>query len=206
MRLVFSQIHRTTAEGIMLAPKGHRCACSASGSASKASHRARRDVSPAVRRSRRCSTASDVDAERRSTEVVRDAIGAAGSNAGSIPCLGDAEDGLGRQVHNERPATGRLRAVLTRGRKPRGPTECAIAHHEPRYSGSLGVPFRIVQPWGRDKGREATLVSEHPTVSAAFAEIDRLAAEMLRTGARTDSVELLVVDADGRILSRPDAH
>jgi hypothetical protein len=31
--------------------------------------------------------------------------------------------------------------------------------------------FRIVQPWGRDKAREATLISEHATAAEAFAEI-----------------------------------
>jgi hypothetical protein len=56
------------------------------------------------------------------------------------------------------------------------------------------VPFRIVQPWGLDKTREATLLSEHETVDEAFGEIDRLAAQMMRTGARSDAVELLVVD------------
>ena len=41
--------------------------------------------------------------------------------------------------------------------------------------------FRIVQPYGREVGRESTLVSEHPTVSDPFAEMDRLAAQMVRT-------------------------
>jgi hypothetical protein len=44
------------------------------------------------------------------------------------------------------------------------------------------------------------LISEHHTAAAAFAEIDRLTAQMLRTGARTDSVELLVADADEEII------
>jgi hypothetical protein len=35
------------------------------------------------------------------------------------------------------------------------------------------MPFRIVQPYGRDVGGEATTISEHRTVSEAFAEIDR---------------------------------
>src|SRR5688572_19571504 len=42
--------------------------------------------------------------------------------------------------------------------------------------------FRVVQPWGADKAREATLISEHPTAAEAFAEIDRLSAEMVCTG------------------------
>ena len=64
-------------------------------------------------------------------------------------------------------------------------------------------PFRIVQPWGRDKARQATVISEHATAAAAFAEIDRLAAQMLRTGARSDAVELLVVDTAGDLVPRP---
>jgi hypothetical protein len=67
-------------------------------------------------------------------------------------------------------------------------------------------PFRIVQPWGPDKARQATIISEHATAAEAFAEIDRLSAQMVRTGARSDYVELLVVDAAAQIVRRPDAH
>lgn len=63
--------------------------------------------------------------------------------------------------------------------------------------------FRIVQPWGPDKARQATIVSEHESAAAAFAEIDRLSSEMVRTGARSDAVELLVVDASDRLVRRP---
>ncbi len=68
------------------------------------------------------------------------------------------------------------------------------------------LPFRVMQPWGPDKGRQATLMSEHATVAAAFAEIERLSAEMVRTGAPSDTVELVVVDADGQIVLRPGAQ
>ncbi len=57
-----------------------------------------------------------------------------------------------------------------------------------------------MQPWGPHKGRQATLISEHHTVAAAFAEIDRLASEMVRTGAPSDAIELVVVDADDRVV------
>ena len=40
----------------------------------------------------------------------------------------------------------------------------------------------------------------------AFAQIDRLSAQMIRTGAPSNAVELLVVDAVGRIIPRPGAH
>ena len=68
------------------------------------------------------------------------------------------------------------------------------------------MPFRIVQPWGPDKSRQATLISEHATVEEAFSEIDRLAAQMIRTGAPSDAVELLVIDASDRLVRRPDAQ
>ena len=64
--------------------------------------------------------------------------------------------------------------------------------------------FRVMQPWGPHKGRQATLISEHHTVAAAFREIDRLSAQMNR--APSDAVELIVVDADDRVVVRPDAQ
>jgi hypothetical protein len=63
--------------------------------------------------------------------------------------------------------------------------------------------YRIVQPYGRDKARESTVISEHQSAADAFAEIDRLSAQMVRTGAPSDAVELVVVDA---IIQRPEAH
>jgi hypothetical protein len=45
-------------------------------------------------------------------------------------------------------------------------------------------------------------ISEHATAAEAFREIDRLASEMVRTGAPSDAVELIVVDQDDRIMSR----
>ncbi len=67
-------------------------------------------------------------------------------------------------------------------------------------------PFRVVQPWGQDRGRQATALSEHTTLAAAFDAIDRLASEMVRTGAPSDAVELVVVDGDGNVKARPDLH
>ena len=68
------------------------------------------------------------------------------------------------------------------------------------------MAYRIVQPYGRDKAREATIISEHSTATEAFAEIDRLPAQMIRTGAPGDAIELLVVDDAGRIVQRPGAQ
>ena len=50
--------------------------------------------------------------------------------------------------------------------------------------------FKVVQPWGPNKARDATIVSVHQTADDAFAEIDRLADRMIATGAHSDSVEL----------------
>ena len=66
--------------------------------------------------------------------------------------------------------------------------------------------YRVVQPYGRDKARESTVFSEHARAADAFAEIDRLSAQMVRTGALSDAVELIVVDGTGRIVQRLEAH
>jgi hypothetical protein len=66
--------------------------------------------------------------------------------------------------------------------------------------------YRVVQPWGRDKARQATVVSQHHTSKAAFSAIDRVAALAARNGTDAGHLELLVVDDEGRIMRRPDAH
>lgn len=66
--------------------------------------------------------------------------------------------------------------------------------------------WRVVQPWGRDRGRQATVVSEHASAAEAFAHIDRLAVQMVRTGAPADSVALVVVDDAGNLIDRPETH
>jgi hypothetical protein len=69
------------------------------------------------------------------------------------------------------------------------------------------MAFRVVQPWGQDKVRQSTWLSEHETAEAAFREIDRLASEMSRTGVPSDAIELVVLDVDGkRIVSRNHSH
>lgn len=64
------------------------------------------------------------------------------------------------------------------------------------------MKFYVVQPYGRDRVRESTLIYEANTATEAFDEIDRLAEQMKRTGARSDSIELLVVDDRGEIVHR----
>ena len=73
--------------------------------------------------------------------------------------------------------------------------------------GDIGATkFRVVQPWGTDRGREATVISEHATALEAFAALDALADRMVRTGRRSDAIELFVVDAAGNVIARPSAH
>ena len=66
--------------------------------------------------------------------------------------------------------------------------------------------YRVVQPWGPDKGRQATLQSEHATVAEAFAALDAMAAQAVRTGAPSNAIELIVVDDTGRQVGRPNRH
>jgi hypothetical protein len=71
----------------------------------------------------------------------------------------------------------------------------------------MGVPFRVVQPWGRNKVQQSTMLSEHQTAAAAFAEIDRLTARMARTGAPADAIELVVVDVErATLIGRLGTH
>jgi len=63
--------------------------------------------------------------------------------------------------------------------------------------------FRVVQPWGPDKGRQGTVQSEHKTVAEAFAALDSIATDMAQTG---DAIELVVVDEHGQVVLRPGTH
>jgi len=47
-----------------------------------------------------------------------------------------------------------------------------------------------------------TVVSTHETAAQAFAAIDALSAEMVRTGAPSNAVELIVVDSEHNIVAR----
>lgn len=69
------------------------------------------------------------------------------------------------------------------------PKALRLARWDRVYASTQRLPFRIVQPWGPDRARQATLISEHATAAEAFREIDRLAAQMIRTGAPSDAVE-----------------
>ena len=59
------------------------------------------------------------------------------------------------------------------------------------------MPYRVVQPWGKDRGREATELSSWATLADAFAEIDRYAARYVSNDLPGDYLELRVVDDEG---------
>jgi hypothetical protein len=89
-----------------------------------------------------------------------------------------------------------------------GPPAQRYHHDVIRREADAGArgSFRVVQPWGRDKARQSTTVSEHPTAAAAFAAIDRLAFEMVRTGTPSDAVELVVISPAGEVVQRPGTN
>ena len=66
--------------------------------------------------------------------------------------------------------------------------------------------FRVVRPWGPDKGRQGTVQSEHRTVAEAFAALDNIASDMAQTGVPGDAIELVVVDEHGQVVPRPGTH
>jgi hypothetical protein len=67
-------------------------------------------------------------------------------------------------------------------------------------------PYRVVQPWGPDKLRQATVISEHHTIAGAFEEIDGFAERMMRNGVPGNAVELFVLDSQDRVVARPNIH
>ena len=63
--------------------------------------------------------------------------------------------------------------------------------------------YYVVQPYGVNKGSQSTVIFEAVSAEAAFAEIDRLAEQMARTGVAPETLELLVADERRRIVGRP---
>ena len=57
------------------------------------------------------------------------------------------------------------------------------------------MPFYIVQPWGHDRYRQATVQSIQHTIDDAYARLDAIAEKLLRDGAPADYLELPVVKA-----------
>ncbi len=63
------------------------------------------------------------------------------------------------------------------------------------------MPSHIVQTWGPDRDRQATVQSIHDTV--ADAQLDAIAETLQRDGAPPDYLELYVVDAQRQPVTRP---
>ena len=71
---------------------------------------------------------------------------------------------------------------------------------------TLPRTFRVLQPWGPDKGRQGTVQSVHATVAEAFDAVDRFASDVALTGAPSDAIEFVVADDDGEVIPRPGTH
>ena len=57
------------------------------------------------------------------------------------------------------------------------------------------MPFYLVQPWGHDRYRQATVQNIQHTIDDAYARLDAIAEKLLRDGAPADYLELPVVIA-----------
>ena len=66
--------------------------------------------------------------------------------------------------------------------------------------------FRILLPGAWSGRLEGAVVSEHPTVDAAFSAIDRMGNELAQNGARRDALPLVVIDECGRVVRRRGTH
>jgi hypothetical protein len=65
--------------------------------------------------------------------------------------------------------------------------------------------YRVVQPYGRHP-EEWTVLSELSSAGEAFAAIDALSQQMVRTGAPSDAIAVMVVNENGQPVTRPATH
>ena len=65
------------------------------------------------------------------------------------------------------------------------------------------MPNFLVQPWGRDRYRQATVQSIHETVSDACDRLDAIAEKLRRDGAPDGYLEIYVVDEERQPVTRP---
>ena len=66
--------------------------------------------------------------------------------------------------------------------------------------------FYIIEPWGRDKYRQAGVLFTANTVPEAYAELDRMVARLVEQGIDLAPFEWYVVDEDWKPVRRPGAH
>ncbi len=65
------------------------------------------------------------------------------------------------------------------------------------------MPYYVVQPWGRDRYRDATVVGIHETVTDAYDALDKIAETCQRHDVPDDWLEIYVVDAERQPVIRP---
>ena len=65
------------------------------------------------------------------------------------------------------------------------------------------MPYSLVQAWGRDRYRQATVTSIHDTAEGAYARLDAISDKRQSDGAPPDTLELCVVDTDRQPVVRP---
>lgn len=65
-------------------------------------------------------------------------------------------------------------------------------------------PYHLVQPWGKDRGREATVLGTYGSCKEAFAALDAMRERMRQVGSSPDCIELVVVDFERHVVNRAD--
>ncbi len=102
--------------------------------------------------------------------------------------------------HTRRSPTVRFGA---RWRGRRSTISCCLSRRFSATTVRTPRPFYLVQPWGHDRYRQATVQSTHDTVYDAYARLDAIAEKLQRDGAPPDYLELYVVDEQRQPVTRP---
>ncbi len=68
------------------------------------------------------------------------------------------------------------------------------------------MSYYLVEPWGRDKYRQATVLFTATTTLAVYAQCERLVARLIEQGIDPATFEWHVVDDDRKPVARPGAH
>ena len=65
------------------------------------------------------------------------------------------------------------------------------------------MPFYLVEPWGPDRYRQATIVEIHETAADACRALDAIAEKLQRDGAPDGYLEIYVLDEARQPVTRP---
>ena len=65
------------------------------------------------------------------------------------------------------------------------------------------MSYHLVQPWGRDRFCDATVVGVHATVTDAYDRLDEIAEKLQRDRAPDGYLEIYVVDEERQPMIRP---